>query len=332
MAAFAEGCDAVVHFAGMNRGDDQVLYATNLALTRTLLEACAAAGARPHLVFSSSTHVERETAYGRSKRACGQLMGEWAARNGARFTELILPHVFGEGGLPFYNSVVSTFCHQLARGEPCSVDPGAEVEPLHAQAVCRSILDLVRSGHSGRVRLEGRRISVKELHASLAEMAADYAAQIVPDLRDPFRRDLFNTYRSCLFPDHYPVALRRHSDPRGSLVETVKARQGGQSFISDTRPGITRGNHYHTRKFERFLVLAGEAEIRLRRLESGEIHRFPVSGEAPCYVDMPTFHTHCITNTGSGLLVTLFWSSEIFDPNDPDTFMEPVGEAPREAP
>ena len=136
--------------------------------------------------------------------------------------------------------------------------------------------------------------------------------------------DLFNTYRSYLYPRHYPVTLPLHSDARGHLYEAVKSLHGGQCFISTTKPGITRGNHYHTRKLERFLVLNGDAVIRIRKLLTGDIVEFKVSGAAPQYIDMPTFCTHDITNMGQSDLMTLFWAHEIFDPQRSDTIREPV--------
>jgi len=327
MTAFVRDCDGIVHLAGVNRGEDQELYRTNMLLTRTLLKACESSGSHPHLVFSSSIHADRDTAYGRSKRQCSALMAEWACQHDSRFTELVLPHVFGEGGRPFYNSVVSTFCHQLAHGDTCQVNGQTQVELVHAQIVCREILKVLVDRITGSYRLQGSPISVGDLHDTLVHMASEYSAQIIPDVTDPFRLALFNTYRSYLFPQSYPVHLTRHVDDRGSLVETVKSRQGGQTFISDTLPGITRGNHFHAWKVERFLVLAGEAEVCLRKLESGQIHTFQVSGDDPAYIDIPTLHAHSITNIGSEPLVTLFWSSAIYDPKDPDTYKELVREA-----
>jgi UDP-2-acetamido-2,6-beta-L-arabino-hexul-4-ose reductase len=151
-----------------------------------------------------------------------------------------------------------------------------------------------------------------------------YAGHVFPDVRDDFDRDLFNTFRSYLYPHRYPTALTLHEDPRGCLFEAVKTHNGGQTFLSTTKPGITRGNHYHTRKIERFLVVSGQAEIRLRRVFDSEVQVFKVSGDQPAYVDMPTLHTHNITNTGSSDLITLFWTHEFYDPNMPDTFFELV--------
>ena len=148
---------------------------------------------------------------------------------------------------------------------------------------------------------------------------------ILPDLSDPFTKSLFNTYRAATFPGLFPIHPPRHSDPRGALVEAVKAGGGQtQAFYSTTRPGFTRGQHYHRHKVERFLVLSGEAEIRLRKLFSDEVVTFPVSGDVPAMIDMPTSWVHSITNTGAQDLVTLFYADEIFDPADPDTFPEEV--------
>ena len=136
--------------------------------------------------------------------------------------------------------------------------------------------------------------------------------------------DFFNTYRSYLYPDHYPVPLNLRTDARGGLFEAVKSHQGGQTFLSTTHPGVTRGRHYHHHKVERFLVVSGQAEIRIRRLFGDEVRVFKVNGAEPCFIDMPTFHTHEITNVGDTDLLTLFWSHEIFDPSNPDTYSEPV--------
>ena len=158
-----------------------------------------------------------------------------------------------------------------------------------------------------------------------------YTAGDIPPLLCDLDVDLFNTLRAAMFPSHYPIPLGARSDGRGSLVEVVRSHGGqGQTFVSSTRPGLTRGEHFHLRKIERFVVLAGRATIRLRRLFSPEIVTFTVSGVQPCIVDMPTLWSHNITNTGSSHLTTLFWTNELFDPDRPDTHPEPVAVAPRE--
>jgi UDP-2-acetamido-2,6-beta-L-arabino-hexul-4-ose reductase len=331
LARFADGLDAIVHCAGMNRGDDRAVEEGNLDIARRLAAACdavAGAGGRyPHVVYANSTHRDRDTAYGRGKRAAAELLGQAAGRQGAPFANLILPHVFGEFGRPFYNSVVSTFCHQLAVGETPGVQVDGDLELVHAQDVAARCVAAVATTENGDCRLTGTPLKVSALLRRLTELSDAYAGRnVVPELGDPLDRALFNTLRSYRFPQSMPGQLVRHRDARGSLFEAMKAANGGQTFFSTTAPGVTRGNHFHTRKFERFIVCAGEAEIRLRRLFSDEIHRFPVTGETPHYIDMPTFHVHNITNTGTGELLTLFWANEIFDPAQPDTFTEAVGQ------
>ncbi|KEF34224.1 capsule biosynthesis protein CapF [Deinococcus sp. RL] len=323
LAGQLAGCEVVFHLAGMNRGDEREVARTNVALTERLVGALEEAGSRAHVLFSSSTHIERDTLYGESKRRAAELLEAWAARSGGRFSNVVLPGVFGEGGKPFYNSVVATFCHQLARGEEPTAND-SEIEQIHAQEVARRLWRMVGEEETGTVRVEGRKLTVRELLETLQEMRDTYAGHVIPDISDPFRRDLFNMYRSYLYPAHYPVPLTLHSDPRGTLFEAIKTPSGGQAFMSTTHPGVTRGNHFHTRKVERFLVSGGEAEIRLRHIFGTEVQTYRVSGEQPSYVDIPTLHTHNITNVGETTLLTLFWTNELFDPANPDQVPEPV--------
>lgn len=323
---FVRDLDGVTHFAGMNRGDEASLEAANISLASELVNAFRRTGARPSLVFANSTHVERETGYGRSKRAAAERLAEWAAGADTPFANLVLPNVFGEFGRPFYNSVVATFCHQLANGHTPEIRVDAELELLHAQIVAACCTKALMQGECGTIRPTGETRKVSELLDRLRYMHDRYvAAKVIPDLSDSLDLRLFNTLRSYLYPSHYPVNLDLRIDARGSLFEAVKVMQGGQTFLSTSHPGVTRGNHYHLRKVERFLVVSGNAEIRVRKLFSNDLQTFLVSGNAPCYVDMPSFHTHSITNVGTDELLTLFWSNEIFDPADTDTFTEAVG-------
>lgn len=327
LAGFVNGLDAIIHLSGMNRGEDTEIEATNAALASDLIAACEHTGARPFVVYANSTHQDRDTAYGRGKRAAADTLCRWVEQRGAGFANLILPHVFGEFGKPFYNSVVSTFCHQLARNETPQIITDGDLKLLHVQDVVAQCWQAIQKNHCGDIRMDGVGMKVSELLQHLTDMRDRYQAMVMPPLESALDVRLFNTLRSYLFPAHYPVALTLHSDARGSLFEVVKSSSGGQVFMSTTHPGITRGNHFHTRKVERFLVASGEADIRLRKLFSDEVIRFKVRGDAPSYVDMPTFHTHDITNTGQSELVTLFWTNEIFNPADPDTFPELVDAA-----
>ena len=251
---------------------------------------------------------------------------EWASSVGAEFSNLVLPHVFGEHGKPFYNSVVSTFCYQLAKGEKPQILSDTTLDLMHAQEVSDQVRGLLLPGSRKQqeLRPRGRAVTVSGLLTMLREMSESYRSGVIPDIRDPFRRRLFNTYRSYLFPEYYPCTIEKKVDDRGSLFEAVKESGGGQTFLSTTKPGVTRGEHFHTGKMERFLVIEGEAEIRIRRLFHSEVTEYRVNGERPASVDIPTLHTHSIKNIGKEPLMTLFWSNEIFDPENPDTFYEPV--------
>jgi UDP-2-acetamido-2,6-beta-L-arabino-hexul-4-ose reductase len=250
----------------------------------------------------------------------------WAESRAAPFTNLILPNIFGEGGRAYYNSVVATFCQQLTTGSEPTVEDDREIELLHAQAAASAVLACMREQRLGDQRVKGQPIGVSQLLAKLREMLGSYRADILPDLQTGFELDLFNTLRYYLFPTHYPVRVVRRQDARGALFEVIKTMNGGQCFFSTTQPGVTRGNHYHRRKIERFMVVSGKARIRIRRLHCSDVTEFDVSGDLPEYVDIPTLHTHSITNVGSSELMTLFWANEIFDSQHPDTVAEKVRE------
>ena len=213
---------------------------------------------------------------------------------------------------------------KVAVGETPKIMYDGELELVHAQQLAKEILNIISERRVGDVTINGVPMTVSALLEKISHIAHQYRNQIVPDLRTGLDLDVFNTYRSYLYPAYYPVSVKLHTDSRGSLFEVIKSLNGGQSFISTTKPGITRGNHFHTRKVERFCVLGGEAVIRIRRLFSSQVLEFPVSGELPQYIDIPTLHTHNITNTGPSELTTLFWAHEIFDPEHPDTLVESV--------
>jgi UDP-2-acetamido-2,6-beta-L-arabino-hexul-4-ose reductase len=236
-----------------------------------------------------------------------------------------LPNLFGEHGRPRYNSVVATFCHELANGGMPMVHEDRELPLLHVQDAVEEMRRLVERDESGTVSPAGRPVTVRSVLERLEDFSRLYATGDIPDITDPFDRALFNTYRSFTFPAHFPIHPPLRSDARGDLFEVVRGHGGqAQVFCSSTVPGVTRGQHFHLRKVERFLVLRGTAEIALRRLFDDTVIRFQVSGDRPAIVDMPTMWVHNITNTGDDELLTLFWADEILDPEHPDTFPEPV--------
>lgn len=317
--------DAVVHFAGINRGTDDEVLNGNLVITDRLIAALRRSGRSLHVLFASSVQIERENSYGQAKRVCAQHLRAWADSCGARFTTVVLPNVFGEFGRPFYNSVVATFCHQLVHGEEPHIAADVPLELIHAQDAAARFVTLAHEGTVGLVRATGHEpLLVSEILTRLQGLHALYASGTFPVLPDPFDLQLFNTLRSFRFPDQAQGAFEVHADARGSLWDVARAQGAGQTFVSWTLPGVTRGNHYHRHKVERFAVLSGSGRICLRRLFTPDVHTYDLTGETPAYVDMPTFCTHSIENTGLAPLLTLFWSGELFDAGSPDTWSEPV--------
>jgi UDP-2-acetamido-2,6-beta-L-arabino-hexul-4-ose reductase len=317
--------DAIVHLAGINRGTDEEVERGSVAITDRLIRMVEESGRIPHVLFASSVQVEHDNPYGRAKKACAEHLQAWADRSGARYTTVILPNIFGEFGRPHYNSAVATFCYQLTQGEEPKIYTDASLELIHAQDVAKQFMALVHAGTTGIVRVQGHApLLVSEVLSRLRTLHASYEGGVFPSLADPFDLQLFNTLRSFRYPERTAGTFDLHTDARGSLWDVARAQGTGQTFVSWTLPGITRGNHYHRHKVERFAVLSGQGRIRLRRLLTEEVHTFDLTGEHPSYVDMPTFCTHSIENTGTTPLLTLFWSGELLDPEDPDTYPEPV--------
>lgn len=320
LQAALSGAEAVLHFAGVNRAPDAEIEATNPAIAERLAGGCRAAGAMPHIVHANSTHAASDTPYGRSKRRATNIL----ATGTPRFTDLVLPHIFGEGARPFYNNVTATLIHQIRAGEAPTVNAEGRVQLLHAGVAAQAAIDAVLVGSAGEVTPEPRSMTVPALLERLQHFHALYTANVFPDLSDPFDLALFNTYRAATYPDGWPRPLGFNTDARGTLFEAVKGGGGGQTFLSTTGPGVTRGDHFHLGKVERFVVVRGEAAIRIRRVPTGAVWEYRVSGGTPAAVDMPTLHTHSIENVGEGELLTLFWTHELFDPAASDTYTDKV--------
>jgi len=323
--------DAIIHIAGVNRAatDDEVEQG-NIHLGEDVAEAINSATRPIRVVMAGTIQVERDNPYGRGKLAAQNCIAEATRAHDGRFVEVRLPNLFGEHGHPNYNSFVATFVDAVINGEAPQINDNP-VELLHAQDAAQSLLDALESTED-MLRPAGELTGVVAVWELLEEFHRSYVPiGEIPDLSSKFRIDLFNTYRSRLFPQHCPITLVPHADPRGSFVETVRCRGGeGQSSFSSTVPGITRGEHYHLTKVERFAVIQGEARISLRKMFSDAVYDFEVSGDTPVAIDMPVGWVHNITNTGDEMLLTQFWSHELFRPDAPDTFPEPVRPAVEE--
>ncbi len=338
LAEMVSRADIIFHLAGVNRPPDPSEYAKgNAGLTA---QVCALAAERPRppmIVLSSSIQAELDNPYGVSKREAEDAVRAYSEQTGAVGVAFRLPNVFGKWSRPNYNSAVATFCHNIARDLPITVsDPTREMQIVYIDDVVAAFVALLDKSDPSDVSDQSDtsfRFGAVEpvFHLTLGEIVERIKALrrsredlMLPDLSDPLNRRLLATYNSFLPPESWAYDLQQRSDPRGTLAEFIKTQGVGQIFVSSTKPGIVRGNHYHDTKVEKFLVLSGEAEIRFRRIGTDDVVRIRVSGSDLRVVDIPPGYTHCIQNVGETDMVTLFWASEVFDPDKPDTVFEEV--------
>lgn len=334
--SFVKECDVIIHLAAINRHPDPViLHDTNIRLVKDLISACKRTGSHPHIVFSSSSQENKDNLYGNSKHLGRQMFEKWAADQGGSFTGLIIPNVFGPFCKPFYNSVVATFCYQLTHGQESKIEIDSQLELIYIGELVELIIneiERVSQLGSGVHIVETKllpytaSITVSQLLLTLVQFKENYFSQgAIPDVSDRFTKNLFNTFITYLdYPAFFPFKLKTNIDHRGLFSEVVKLSCGGQVSFSTTKSGITRGQHFHTRKAERFVVIKGKAIIQFRKVGTEKIFSFELNGEEPAFVDMPVWFTHSITNIGDSDLYTLFWINEEFNPINPDTFFEQV--------
>jgi UDP-2-acetamido-2,6-beta-L-arabino-hexul-4-ose reductase len=326
--ALAEA-DVIFHLAGVNRPKEVTEYQTgNADFTVELCSTLRSLGRSPKIVLASSIQAELDNPYGVSKRQAEEALREYAAATGAEAVAHRLKNLFGKWCRPNYNSVTATFCYNIAHDLPIDIsDPAREMELTYIDDVVSAFQAELAPGVPG-FRYAGQLTSYRVTLGELAEtirafrrMRSDLQA---PDYSQPFIRALYATYLSYLDPADFGYSLASKADQRGSLAEFIKAPAIGQVFVSRTRPGVTRGNHYHHTKVEKFLVLQGEAVIRLRHILETEAVEYRVRGEDYRVIDIPPGYTHSIQNVGDGEVVTLFWADEVFDPDRSDTYYENV--------
>lgn len=326
---FVSTCDVIVHLAGLNRHNDpEFIYAINTGLVVSLVASLKRTSSKCHLIISSSTQEEKDNLYGKSKKEGRLMLSEWANQSGGTLSGLIIPNVFGPFGDPHYNSVIATFCYQISRGETPKIDVDGELKLIYVGDLVKEIIKLICNNDNSHELLipYTAKTKVSEILSSLQYFRKSYQeAGVIPELVNDFQHKLFNTYRCYMnVAKYFPRKFVQHTDNRGAFIEIARQGIPGQTSFSTTLPGITRGNHFHTRKIERFAVIKGKALIQLRRIGTDEVHDFYLDGDQPSYVDMPIWHTHNIKNIGDEILYTIFWIDEPFDSNDPDTYFEIV--------
>ena len=326
---FVVKCDVIIHLAALNRhDDDEEIYRVNIELTKILIDSLNRTKTSIHIIMSSSTHESSENLYGRSKKKGRELFCEWARITGNNFTGLLIPNVFGPFCKPHYNSVVATFSYQIANNEIPKIKVDSNLKLIYVNELVTEIIKIIRENIINELYLveHTKTQKVSKILSILKDFYRIYQLEdSIPKLNNKFELDLFNTYRSYIkLKEYFPKKFINNSDERGSFIELIKLESGGQVSFSTTNPGYTRGNHFHTRKIERFAVIKGKALIQIRRIGTDKILDFYLDGETPSYIDMPIWYTHNIKNVGNEKLYTNFWINEVYNQDDTDTFFEVV--------
>jgi len=325
---FVSHCDVIVHLAAVNRHHNpDEIYSTNILLVEKLIAALNKSGNKAKIIFASSTQEVLDNVYGKSKKEARERLALWARENKTGFTGLVIPNVFGPFGKPFFNSVISTFSYQLCNDQTPKLEIDAELRLIYIGELV-SIIEKIIQDNSNWIKdsydvphTAIRKVS--NILKSLNSYKSLYFDQgIIPDLSNTFEINLFNTFRSYIdLEKHFPFKYKVNKDERGIFVEILKQKTGGQVSYSTTKPDITRGNHFHTRKIERFAVIKGKALIKMRKYGTDKVFNFELNSDEPSFVDMPVWYTHNITNIGDDELVTFFLINEFYDPDDPDTYI-----------
>lgn len=324
--------DLVYHLAGVNRPkSDDEFFTGNFDITKFMVNTLLEENKTTPIVFSSSTQAQRENPYGVSKRLAENTLVDYI-RNGGEAYIYRLTNVFGKWCRPNYNSVVATFCHNIAHDLEIQINnPNTVLELNYVDDVVEEFLKFALNERQ-KVLMDSNPLEIPTKHTiSLVRLAEKIyeckqisTARLLPDLKDELNKKLYSTFLSYLPYEKKVIQPELRADNRGNLFEMIKSHNSGQIFVSKTKPGIVRGNHYHHTKVEKFCVISGKAVIRLRRIDTDEIKTYEVDGEAPSIVDIPPGYTHNIENIGKQELITLFWANEVFDPEKPDTYYEEV--------
>ncbi|MBG9988253.1 capsular polysaccharide biosynthesis protein CapF [Aerococcaceae bacterium DSM 111176] len=319
-------CEFVFHLAGVNRPEkEEEFMEGNADLTSELIELLEKNGNQAPIMISSSIQAEKDNPYGKSKKAGEDLLLEYSQRNNVPVYIYRFSNLYGKWSQPNYNTVVATFCHNMARDIPIQVnDPSVEITFQYIDDVVNELINCLegnptKSGQFYDVPEKDTRTlgEVAELIQSFKESRQNLE---VPNMSDSFTKNLYSTYLSFIPEDNFSYKLKMNEDDRGSFTEFLRSPDRGQVSINVSKPGITKGQHWHHSKNEKFLVVKGNGMIRFRKVGEDKVIEYPVSGEELEVVDIPTGYTHSIVNTGEEEMVTVMWVNEPFDPDNTDTY------------
>ncbi|MCL9633576.1 NAD-dependent epimerase/dehydratase family protein [Bacillus zanthoxyli] len=317
----------VFHLAGINRPkNEEEFYKGNRDFTSKLLLTLKKHNNHSPIVVASSIQASLDNPYGESKRMGENIVKEHALSTKSKALIYRLPNVFGKWTKPNYNSVVATFCHNISHDIPITVnDPSVELNLVYIDDV---VNEFVRAIDDQENRKDEYYCEISIVHkillGKLIEILQSFKKsredRSIPTLDDPLVKKLYSTYLSYLPTDKFSYELTMHKDNRGSFTEFIKTEDRGQVSINISKPGITKGNHWHHTKNEKFLVVSGQGVIRFRKIDSEEVIEYLVSGEKMEVVDIPIGYTHNIENLGDTDMVTVMWANELFNPEKPDTY------------
>lgn len=316
----------IFHLAGVNRPKhEKEFFHGNTELTGEIVNILRANNKNIPILITSSIQAEIDNAYGKSKKQAEEEVINYAKDTGARVHIYRLPNVFGKWCRPNYNSVIATFCHNIARDQAVWVsDPSREIIVAYIDDVVRNFIESCRgkenkNGYYSVIDIE-HKITLGEIVVLLNSFKKSRQNLEIPDMEDEFTKKLYSTYLSYIPEDKFSYPLKMNIDNRGSFTEFIKSNNTGQISINVSKPGMKKGNHWHHTKNEKFLVVSGEGLIRFRKIDSTEVIEYKVSGENLEVVDIPVGYTHNIINTGETNMVTVMWVNEIFNPEKPDTY------------
>lgn len=327
---YCERTDFVYHLAGVNRTDRETDFIEgNVGFTEHLIDTLTKQGNLAPIMFASSVQAELDNPYGRSKRLAEELLMREQLTNGRRVYLYRFPNLFGKWGQPNYNSVVATFCYRVARGLPLDIhEPGRMLELAYIDDVIASLLELIdtpsEQENDFREVPTHPAVSLGQIAELIVSFRNSRKTLAVPMLHDSFTKRLYSTYLSYLPGDDFAYDLTIHEDSRGSFTEFLRTPDRGQVSINVAKPGITKGNHWHHTKNEKFLVVSGDAIIRFRKIGEDDVISYHVSGNMMRVVDIPVGYTHHIENVGTTDLVTVMWVNEAYNPANPDTIFQEV--------
>jgi UDP-2-acetamido-2,6-beta-L-arabino-hexul-4-ose reductase len=317
--------DFICHLAGVNRPTDvHEFIEGNTELTRTLCEIVESSGRHLPIIFTSSVHVERKNLYGDSKLAAEKILVDYSEKTNAPVYIFRLPHVIGKWCLPNYNSVVATFCYNVANNLPIQVDdPTFRLNLVYIDDLISNFIDIMAGETKNKTYCEAHPsypVSVGELADLIRAFKSGRQTLISERVGTGLTRVLHSTYISYLSPADFVYPLLKFEDPRGLFVEMLKTKDSGQFSFFTAHPAVTRGGHYHHSKTEKFLVLKGKAKFRFRHILTNEYFETFTSGDKPEVVETIPGWAHDITNVGEDEMYVMLWANEIFDKEHPDTY------------